>query len=158
MAMAFRIERITAQRAGLVDGLLEMFAQAFEDPASYSARRPDAAYVQRVLGLDHVVALAALVGERVVGGLVAYELHKLEQARSEMYLYDLAVLEAHRRQGVARALIAELGRIAAARGAWVMYVQADHGDDPAIALYTQLGQREDVMHFDIAVARAAPSA
>ena len=29
-------------------------------------------------------------------------------------------------------------------------VQADYGDDPAIALYTKLGVREDVMHFDIA--------
>ena len=32
-----------------------------------------------------------------------------------------------------------------------MYVQADYGDDPAVALYTKLGTREDVMHFDIAV-------
>lgn len=31
-------------------------------------------------------------------------------------------------------------------------VQADHGDDPAVALYTKLGAREDVMHFDIAPA------
>jgi hypothetical protein len=28
-------------------------------------------------------------------------------------------------------------------------VQADYGDDPAVALYTKLGVREDVMHFDI---------
>lgn len=28
-------------------------------------------------------------------------------------------------------------------------VQADHGDDAAIALYTKLGVREDVLHFDI---------
>ena len=27
--------------------------------------------------------------------------------------------------------------------------QANHGDEPAIALYTKLGTREDVMHFDI---------
>jgi aminoglycoside 3-N-acetyltransferase I len=39
--------------------------------------------------------------------------------------------------------------IASRRGAWVVYVQADYGDDPAIALYTKLGVREDVMHFDI---------
>ena len=51
----------------------------------------------------------------------------------------------------ATALIAELRRIAAARGAWVVFVQADYGDDPAVALYTKLGTREDVMHFDIAV-------
>jgi aminoglycoside 3-N-acetyltransferase I len=33
----------------------------------------------------------------------------------------------------------------------VIYVQADHGDDPAIELYTKLGVREDVLHFDIPV-------
>jgi hypothetical protein len=34
----------------------------------------------------------------------------------------------------------------------VIYVQADLGDDPAIALYTKLGVREDVLHFDIPIA------
>jgi aminoglycoside 3-N-acetyltransferase I len=32
-------------------------------------------------------------------------------------------------------------------------VQADLGDAPAIALYSKLGTREDVLHFDIAVTR-----
>jgi len=30
-------------------------------------------------------------------------------------------------------------------------VQADHGDDPAIALYDKLGAREEVLHFDLPV-------
>jgi aminoglycoside 3-N-acetyltransferase I len=38
---------------------------------------------------------------------------------------------------------------AAQRGVYVIFVQADYGDDPAVALYTKLGTREDVMHFDI---------
>jgi aminoglycoside 3-N-acetyltransferase I len=89
--------------------------------------------------------------------LVAYELEIFEQERSEIYIYDLAVAEENRRQGIATALIAHLGRIATERGAWVIYVQADYGDDPAIALYTKLGTREDVMHFDIAVRPQASS-
>jgi aminoglycoside 3-N-acetyltransferase I len=48
-------------------------------------------------------------------------------------------------------LVQALKPIAKQRGAWVIYVQADHGDDPAIALYTKLGVREDVLHFDITV-------
>lgn len=31
----------------------------------------------------------------------------------------------------------------------VIYVQAVQGDEPAVALYTKLGMRENVMHFDI---------
>lgn len=69
-------------------------------------------------------------------------------------LYDLLVDAGHRRQGIATALIAELRRIAAAQGGWVVFVQANYGDDPAVALYEKLGTHEDVMHFDIAVSRA----
>jgi hypothetical protein len=32
-----------------------------------------------------------------------------------------------------------------------MFVQADVGDEPAIQLYTSLGRREEVLHFDISV-------
>ena len=48
-------------------------------------------------------------------------------------------------------MIEELKAVAAARGAYVIYVQADRVDAPAIALYSKLGAREDVLHFDIAV-------
>lgn len=85
----------------------------------------------------------------MVGALAAYTLEKFEQERSEIYLYDLAVAESHRRRGIATGLIEELKRVARERGAWVVFVQADYGDDPAVALYTKLGLREDVMHFDI---------
>ncbi|MEA5606359.1 GNAT family N-acetyltransferase [Nostoc sp. UHCC 0252] len=95
-----------------------------------------------ILGIDST---------EVVGGLTAYELKKFEQERSEIYIYDLAVAAAHRRQGIATALIQKLKEVAAAYGAYVIFVQADIGDDPAIKLYTKLGAREDVLHFDIAV-------
>lgn len=101
----------------------------------------------RVLGSGDV----PLEGDEVVGGIAAYELPKYEQARSEIYIYDLAVAAPHRRKGIATALIDELKKIAAARGAWVMFVQADRADEPAIALYSRLGTREDVLHFDIEV-------
>ena len=61
----------------------------------------------------------------------------------------VAVQENSRKMGVATAMIAELRKLANARGAYVIFVQADYGDEPAIALYTKLGVREDVLHFDI---------
>ncbi len=64
-------------------------------------------------------------------------------------LGDLAVAAAHRRQRVATSLILELKRVAQTRGAYVIFVQADPGDLPAIRLYESLGTREDVYHFDI---------
>ena len=134
-----------------MEALSSTFGEAFHEVATYTARRPDAGYLRRLLGSDSFIALAALKGDEVVGGLAAYELRKFEQPRSEIYIYDLAVAAAHRRQGIATALIQELRTMAAARGAYVIFVQADPGDAPAIALYTKLGTREDVLHFDIAV-------
>ena len=131
-------------------GMLTMFGIAFGEESTFNDARPDDAYLRRLLGSDTFVAIAALKDGEVVGGLAAYELRKFEQARSEFYLYDLAVSEAHRRQGIATALIGELRRVAAERGAYVVFVQADLVDAPAIALYTRLGVREDVLHFDIA--------
>jgi aminoglycoside 3-N-acetyltransferase I len=130
-----------------------LFAEAFGDPDVYATAPPSDAYLAEVLAKPHVHVLAATQEDEVVGGLLAYELDKLEQERREVYIYDLAVAETHRRRGIATALISHLRDIAALRGVWVIYVQADYGDDPAIALYTKLGAREDVMHFDIAVPR-----
>lgn len=134
-----------------MDAWLTMFGAAFEDGDTYGRSRPSAGYLGRLLGSDFFIALAAMKDETVIGGLAAYELPKFEQERSEIYIYDLAVASAHRRQGVATALIAELRAVAATRPAWVIFVQADHGDAPAIALYSKLGTCEDVLHFDIAV-------
>ncbi len=61
----------------------------------------------------------------------------------------LAVALTYRRQGIATALIEKLREIAVERTAWVIYVQADYGDEAAVGLYKRLGVREDVMHFDI---------
>jgi aminoglycoside 3-N-acetyltransferase I len=142
----------------LVDGdieayraMLEVFAKGFEDVESYQSAPPSDAYIRDLLRRDTFIALMAYDATRAVGALAAYVLPKFEQARCEVYIYDLAVLASHRRRGIATALIGELRRIAAALGAYVIYVQADLGDDPAIALYTKLGIREDVMHFDIPV-------
>lgn len=133
--------------------MLAMFGDAFGDVATYTRSQPNADYLERLLVSDAFIALAATKGGKVVGGLAAYELRKFERARSELYIYDLAVAAAHRREGIATALILDLKRIAAARGAYVIYVQADLGDAPAIALYSKLGVREDVLHFDIPVKR-----
>ena len=134
-----------------MQALLTTFGQAFDEVETYSTARPRAAYLERLLGNDYFIALAAMNGGEVVGGIAAYELYKFEQERSEIYIYDLAVAAAHRREGIATALIQDLRKIASVRGAYVIFVQADLGDAPAIALYTKLGTREDVLHFDIAV-------
>ena len=147
----FAVARLGAGDLGEARALNALFAASFEAPGHYLGRPPGDEWLARLLAREQVVVLVARAEGKVLGGLVAYVLEKLERAGSEIYIYDLAVDAGHRRRGVATALIGHLQALAPAAGAEVIYVQADHGDDPAVALYTKLGTREDVMHFDIAV-------
>jgi aminoglycoside 3-N-acetyltransferase I len=147
--VTFEMRRLEADDGDRMRQLNALFATEFGDDGSYSSAPPDDTYLRRVLSSEHLIVLIAIAGGEVMGGLVAYLLDKLEQERSEIYIYDLAVASSWRRRGVATALFGELQAIAARVGAWVIYVQADYGDDAAIALYEKLGTREDVMHFDI---------
>lgn len=135
-------------------GMLLLFGRAFDDTETYLGRQPTDQYLAGLLASRTFIAIAALSDDEVVGGLAAYVLPKFEQERSEIYIYDLAVAERHRRRGVATTMIRRLQSVAAGLGAWVVFVQADHGDDPAIELYTKLGSREEVLHFDIEPSRS----
>lgn len=130
---------------------MQVFAVAFDDASLYATQPPDAAWHARLLASDSFIAIVALKQGVMVGGLTAYLLPKPERARSELYLYDLAVDAAHRREGIATALIVELKAVARECGAWVIFVQADIApeDAAARALYARLGTREDVLHYDI---------
>jgi aminoglycoside 3-N-acetyltransferase I len=150
-AMSYRYQQLTPRDLAPFKQLLAVFGAAFEDRSTYQDAIPSDAYLGKLLGRSHVVALVAQEGDAVVGGLVAYVLEKFERERAEVYIYDLAVAEPHRRRGIATELIQTLKRVAKGLGAYVVFVQADRGDDPAIRLYESLGTREDVYHFDIVV-------
>lgn len=151
--MSVVIRQITPRDVTLLQNLLAVFGEAFKDADTYTGKRPHPGYLSRLLASDYFIALVALKNDEIVAGIAAYELRKFEQERSEIYIYDLAVVAAHRREGIATAMIEELKKIAAVRGAHVIFVQSDIGveDQPAIELYTKLGKREDVLHFDITV-------
>ncbi len=156
MSQAFSVRRLGAVDLGAMRRANALFAEVFEEPETYAAAPPSDAYLTRLLGAPHCLALVAEEGGGVIGALTAYEFVKFEQERSEIYIYDLAVAADRRRRGVATALIETLRDIAAERGAWVIFVQADRGDDAPIALYSKLGAREDVHHFDIQVSSSPP--
>lgn len=129
--------------------MLELFGREFDEVETYSSKQPGDEYIDELVASDTFYGLVAEYDGETVGAIAGYELKKFEQQRSEFYIYDLAVAEAHRRKGIATALIEAFGKIAKEKGAWVMFVQADPPDAPAVALYDKLGVREEVYHFDI---------
>jgi aminoglycoside 3-N-acetyltransferase I len=149
--MNYSYRQLTASDVSLLKDLLRVFGEAFDDRQTYEGAIPNDAYLRSFLARSYVIVLVAMVADEVVGGLVGYELEKFERDRREIYIYDLAVAAAHRRRHVATELILKLKQIARSRGAYVIYVQADRGDIPAIRLYESLGRREDVYHFDLQV-------
>ncbi len=150
MHAAFNIRQLTAADVTAVRALNVLFGEAFGDAAADGGEVPTD-HLRKVLARPHVIVLVAVAAEDVVGGLVAYELEKLERTRSELYIYDLAVAEPHRRRGIATALIERLRAVAMERGSSIVYVQADWGDYPAKALYGKLGTRKRVLHFELEV-------
>ena len=149
--MAYTCKQLSRSDVATLKALLKVFGEAFQEIETYQGAVPSDAYLESLLSKPHFIALVAVNGDEVVGGLAGYELEKFEQDRREIYIYDLAVLEQHRRKRIATQLIKGLKRIARARNAYVIFVQADPSDTPAIQLYESLGRRESAYHFDIAM-------
>lgn len=149
MAASVEIKMLGRLDTRLMRGLMDLYAHAFEDRETYLGNPPSEAYLASLLAKPHFIASTASIDDVVVGGLVAYQLDKFEQDRREIYIYDLAVDANYRRQAIATALIESLRDEAARRDAYVIFVQADFDDEPAISLYRKLGKQETVHHFDI---------
>jgi aminoglycoside 3-N-acetyltransferase I len=144
----FSIQRIGPGEVPLMEEANRLFAEVFGEEG-YHGPSPSHGHLLNLLADEKFIALAAWIQGEMVGALAAYELVKFEAERSEIYIYDLAVDKRFRRRGIATELIGELKRIARDKGAWVIFVQADPPDKPAVALYRKLGNEERVLHFDI---------
>jgi len=148
--MSYTYHQLRAEDVQALKQLLRVFGEAFGDKDAYQSAVPRDEYLLSLLTKPHFIALVAVTNHKVVGGVTAYVLEKCEQKRRVNYIYDLAVQEQHRRKGIATRLINKLRHIARERGAYIIYVQADKLDDPAIELYQSLGTKREVFHFDIA--------
>lgn len=131
--------------------LMDVFGEVFEDWEIYGVCCLELMYWCLLLGGDLFIVLVVLDGDWVVGGLVVYELKKFEQWCSEIYIYDLVVVELYCWWGIVIVLIEVLKKIGCECGVWVIFVQVDYGDDLVIVLYIRLGVCEDVLYFDIEV-------
>lgn len=144
-----KIVILSSADVSLMRELLGTFAKAFDDRESYLSKQPDDAYLRDILAKPEFIAICAMNDRTVMGGLTAYQLDKFEQNRREIYIYDLAVGLEYRRQGVATSIINALREEAIRRDAYLIFVQADIGDTPAIALYEKFSDKEPAYQFDI---------
>jgi ribosomal-protein-alanine N-acetyltransferase len=103
----------------------------FDGPARADATR-------RFLGDRGHHLLIAYVGDTPVGFVTGVEMTHPDKG-SEMFLYELGVAEAHRRQGIGKALVAALARLAREAGCYGMWALTDQDNRAALATYRAAG-------------------
>jgi len=118
--------------------MFAVLAAAFDEAAEPLSDE----YVDRLLASSSFWALAAFEGDRVVGGITAHTIPMTRSPRAELFIYDLAVSDEVRRQGVGERLVATLRILAAEAGIAEVFVPADDDDTEAVAFYRSIGGRE----------------
>jgi len=108
-------------------------AHLFDEPPSPRA-------VRTYLADGRNVFLLAYQDDAIVGFLRGTELGQLKTDRKQMFLYEIAVAEPHRRQGVGRELIRALLRDCRDRGLEEVFVFTDDpANEAAERLYRSTG-------------------
>jgi aminoglycoside 3-N-acetyltransferase I len=108
-----------------------------------------------LLADDATIFLAAFQGAKPIGFVFGYELPRRHGAPSMLFVYELEVDEACRRQGIATRLMTELERIARSRGITEGFVLTEPDNAAANTLYeSRGGTRSDVVMWDYRYADA----
>jgi aminoglycoside 3-N-acetyltransferase I len=130
-----QILRLTPSHRATAKDMFAMMADIFGEEVSALSDH----YVDRLLGVDSFWAIAALDGNKVVGGITAHTLPMTRTECSEVFIYDIAVSTSYRRQGVGRRLVKALQEYAEAAGIRDVFVAAENDDIHALDFYRSLG-------------------
>ena len=147
-----RIRRLPGDDVAAMRQLNMIFGAVFDDSATYVSNPPSDDYVVAFLSNPTNIVLVAEEAGQVVGGLVAYVLRKFEMERTEVYVYDLAVSRDYQRRGIGSSLMRYLQTVGHDIGAYVVFVQADEGDE-AVEFYESLkpDTNNHTRNFDFSV-------
>lgn len=99
---------------------------------------PDRGWTSKFLADPGHHLLLAYVDEAVAGFVSGVETTHPDKG-TEMFLYELAVNEPFRRQGIGTALVAALTDIAIESGCYGMWVGTEHDNVAALATYRSAG-------------------
>jgi ribosomal protein S18 acetylase RimI-like enzyme len=123
----------------------------FDRPLNEAATR-------RYLEDPRNVVYLATAGREPVGFLRGSELDQPFTARKQMFLYEIAVVEPHRRKGIGTTLVRELLRYCEERGFEEVFVFTDPANDAAVRLYRGTGANTETPGDRMYVYRLEPAA
>ena len=139
------MEKITVARLGPSD-----LKAALHNVLTFWDEPPVGADLQKFLNDPGNVLLEGQRGGELAGGLLGYVLGRPDGKPAMLFLYSIDVLSAHRRVGVARAMIREFLRTGREAGCGKAFVLTDAGNGPAMTLYAATGalrpRQNDVLY------------
>jgi ribosomal protein S18 acetylase RimI-like enzyme len=119
---------------------------------------PRAEWAERFLESEGHHILVAYVGDEPVGFVTGVEMTHPDKG-TEMFLYELSVAEAHRRQGIGRALVEELRELATSTGSYGMWVLTEPTNEAALGTYRSAGSDQGegfvMLSWELAAAAGA---
>ncbi len=144
-AREVRIRPAAAPDAAALTLLIAALNRAEENPSLATAD----ALLRDLLG-QAIVIVAEAGGGALVGYATGHPTYETGHAEKGVYVGDLFVVPDHRRQGIARAMLAAMARAGHAQGARHLWLTARDTNAAAHAFYRRLGSRgERVMAFAV---------
>jgi aminoglycoside 3-N-acetyltransferase I len=143
------ITQLGKNDTALANKLIALFAEVFEEKKTAAVKKT---HLVTLLSNTAFIALVALDGTKVIGGITAYELPMLSSAKPEIFIYDVAIRTEYQRKGIGRKLITALLALAKEKGVSEIFVAAHTEDTHALKFYQSLGGKaEKVNMFVFAV-------
>jgi aminoglycoside 3-N-acetyltransferase I len=105
------------------------------------------AYLERLLASEQFWVIAAFSGGELLGGLTAHSLAMTRAESAEVFIYDIAVHEKHRRKGVGKMLVATLRKHCREQSVDAVFVPADDEDPHALDFYKAIGGNPSPVTF-----------
>jgi aminoglycoside 3-N-acetyltransferase I len=130
-----QIKRLIPDDCALAISVFSMMASVFREDADTLS----ADYVTRLLSRNDFCALTALEDGKPIGGLIAFILPLTRSELAELFIYDIAVQQAHQRRGIGRQLVDTVRGLAAEAGITTAWVPAENDDVEAHAFYRAIG-------------------
>lgn len=132
------VRRLDVNDLEIIQELIKVFqvTDGVQHPKYASKER-----LQHLLLDPNFYAIADFYNKKMIGGLTAYSLAMYKEDMQKVLLYEIEVLENHRRNGFGTSLINKLKEIALKDGATKILIPVSDSNTNAIKFYHSIQQR-----------------
>ncbi|WP_299457923.1 GNAT family N-acetyltransferase [uncultured Microscilla sp.] len=142
--MRYTIKKLTQADITLAKQLIEAW---HTDDGATQVIYPREKYLAKLLTKKSFHAYVAMVGNKVVGGLTAYEMEMFDTEETEMFLFEIGVNKEARQKGIATALIEALKQTCYQQHIAIIFVGTSMDNEAAKKLYAKTGGSLEITPF-----------